>query len=107
EGALPIGGLQDLERRLQLAADVGHAGVGSLSWSGRHRRPGGLIAVMRARSYPVYDLLRVTLSMSSPSVPSAIAGSPHLYPTSGLLLNGHGDERGAGSPAGVNAAGDP
>src|ERR1700692_1877391 len=59
------------------------------------------IAVIGSRSYPVYDLLRVPLSMSSGFMPSVIVGasagevspqrrwreqsSPHFYPTAGLL----------------------
>jgi hypothetical protein len=44
-----------------------------------------VIAVLGCRPYPVYDLLSVPLSMSSPSVPSVIANSPHFYRTAGLF----------------------
>ena len=43
------------------------------------------IAILEAWLYPVYDLLRVPLSMSSPLVPSVFASSPHFYPTNGLF----------------------
>src|ERR1051325_11655686 len=41
------------------------------------------------RLYPVYDLLRVPLSMSSPLVPSDIGNSPHFYRHAGLFADGH------------------
>jgi hypothetical protein len=47
-----------------------------------------VIADLGCRLYPVYDLLRVPLSMSSPLVPSAIASSLHFYRTDGLFANG-------------------
>src|SRR5262249_4603953 len=71
ERALPLPGLQDFERRLEFVGGIGHAG--SVHPRGRVRKPTctvAIIAVMLARSYPVYDLLRAALSMSCPSVPS-------------------------------------
>ena len=94
---LPFGGFQDFERRLKLVAIVAHACFGSLG--------ADVLAAIRTRPYPIYNLLSVALSMACRAVPRIFAGSRHLYLRCGLWNSGQKGAHGAAAPASLERIG--